>query len=255
MKLVASAIVRNELGRYLDPWLEHLAEFCDGIVVLDDASTDGTFGRAMTHPAVTRIMQPADGPVFDRHEGQARQALLDLTLGEDPTHVLAIDADEFVSDGPALRAALEEDSRSLVWTVEMEEAWELDGDCICIRQDGGWRPHGVPVVYRVASERRGPLAGLWRIENKALACGRVPLAVSRSPQRTNAGVSLLHFGWANEGARRARYERYMRIDGGRYHAKAHLESILGPWELAGRPWPPGLEAYRAQITKVVTNAA
>lgn len=252
MKLVASAIVRNERARYLEPWFAHLREFCDEVVVSDDASDDGTAKLLFVGGATVLRSEKQE---FDEHEGRARQTLLDFTLAQEPTHVLAIDADEFVSDGPALRAALEEDSRSLVWTVEMEEVWELDRDCICIRQDGGWRPHGVPVVYRVASERRGPLAGLWRIENKALACGRVPLAVSRSPQRTNAGVSLLHFGWANEGARRARYERYMRIDGGRYHAKAHLESILGPWELAGRPWPPGLEAYRAQITKVVTNAA
>ncbi len=36
MKLVASAIVRNEADRYLDAWLTHLTTFCDEVRLLDD---------------------------------------------------------------------------------------------------------------------------------------------------------------------------------------------------------------------------
>lgn len=250
MKLVASAIVRNEAGRYLEPWIGHLREFVDEVVVLDDASEDVTAPLLKAWGA--RVLESAEAR-FDAHEGAARQRLLEFTLAQEPTHVLAIDADEFVTDGALLRAALEADARSQVWTLEMEEVWELDGECLCVRVDGAWRPHGVPVMYRVDLGRPGAGEALWRIENRPLACGRVPLAVSRSPQRTNAGVSLLHFGWANEAARQARYDRYMRIDGGRYHRRDHLESILGPWQLAGRPWPERLTRYRAAIEDASTR--
>ncbi len=252
MRLVASVIVRNERGRYLDPWVAHLREFTDGIVLLDDASDDNTgdlFALAHARPGDIVGMSPT--PLFDVHEGQARQKLLDLTFEADPTHILAIDADEFIADGPALRATLEADERSDVWTLEMSEVWEIDMEdgCLCLREDGGWRTHPVPILYRAPPK---PREGLWRIENRALACGRVPLAVSRSPYRTPAGT-ILHFGWANPHQRQARYDRYMSIDGGQFHNRAHLESIMQPPELHGVGWPAGLAEYLDAITRAATR--
>ena len=83
MKLAAMMMVGpGEQDRYLPLVLAALDRFCDVIVT-------------------------EDGHDFFDHEGRARQRLLEKTMAADPSHILAIDADEFVTDGPALRKACE----------------------------------------------------------------------------------------------------------------------------------------------------
>lgn len=248
MKLVASMIVRNELGRYLEPCVNHLLEFCDEIVVLDDHSDDGTLNWLQSRGARVQPLRHNSEPEFFKHEGRARQMLLEWTLSRQPTHVLAVDADEFVSNGEELRHRLTVDGRSQAWTLAMEEVWELDGDCLCVREDGGWRTHPVPSAWKVPRV----MDATWKIMNRALACGRVPTAVTHRLQQLTApsGSELLHFGWANQPEREARHHRYAIADGGRYHASAHLDSIL--WDdarvaLRGREWPAALKPYRAAV--------
>lgn len=243
MKLVASLIVRNEADRYLEPCLDHLAEFCDEVVVLDDGSDDGTPEIAAS--AGVNLLR-SEAPEFDAHEGRARQTLLAYTLAQEPTHILAIDADEFIDDGLKLREQIEHSQRLVgVWHLRMEEIWELDGDCLCIREDRLWRSHNQPIVWRA-------LEGVkWQIADKALASGRVPPAAWQARSRHLNNRSVLHFGWANESTRQARYDRYMRIDCGRFHRDDHLRSIMLPPEqimLRGRPWPAALEAHRESIS-------
>lgn len=254
MKLVASMIVKDELGRYLEPCVGHLLEFCDEVRILDDGSTDAAFTRWSEWGNPRVHVHHRSRSTFFEHEGRARNELLGWTLRADPTHVLAIDADEFVSDGPALRAAIERAPTAAALTLRMEEVWKLAGDCLCVREDGGWRPHPVPVLWAVPDARtlrRGQSD--WRISDRALACGREPMMVGRLARRagSDSGVDLLHFGWACAADRPARHERYAVADGGRFHANAHLQSILWPDErvvMEGRPWPEQLEPWRAAIT-------
>lgn len=227
MNLVASMMVGpGEEDRYLPQALEHLGGFCDMIQ-----------------------MQHAEPDVFYAHEGRARQALLEATLGRDPTHILAIDCDEFVSAGAAIRRACEAGRGNGVWTLPMEEVWAADERHLWTRQDGGWRAHPVPILYRVPERRDGR----WRIMDRALACGREPVYVRQlAAKALPSGASVLHFGWANRHERRARYERYEQADGGRFHTSAHLRSILDPdrkVRLRKQPWPPALEPYREALVE------
>lgn len=236
MKLVASVIVRNELDRYLAPCIDHLLEFCDEVRVLDDASTDGTdeYLQGIDRVVVARTL----GPNFFKHEGQARQRLLDFTLEGEPTHVLAIDADEFVTDGAAVRTACTR--MRDVFALNMVETWEAHDHGLCVRTDGGWWTHPVNALWRTETRRR---TGPWRIADRALACGRVPTQVNRA-RGFLVDAEILHFGWTNEQERRARYDRYAINDGGRFHRSTHLESIM--WDcdkvrLQWHEWPAGLD--------------
>lgn len=240
-------IIRNELHRYLEPCLDHLLEFCDEIRIVDDSSTDGwedalasTRSRSTVRHAgaVDRNAKPA----FHLH-ADARNQLLRFALESDATHILAIDADEFITDGQLLRQACEQNADA--FSVEIAEAWELDGECICTREDGGWRSHPINCVWRTDRFRGQALA----LADRGHATGRVPDVVHRS-RAVPAGVSLLHFGWVNEAEREERYRRYAEGDGGRFHASSHIQSILhrAPM-LQGRPWPPSLEPYRAAIER------
>lgn len=218
----------GEQERYLPFVLKSLAGFCDDVIL-------------------------GDGQDFFAHEGRARQRLLETVLAEDPTHILAIDADELVTDGWALRAAAE--SGCPIQTLWLEEIWGADEAGLNVRMDGGWRSHGAPVCFRVPDQ----LDDTWRIQDRELACGREPMAV-RSLMAQDcyeySGVGLLHFGWANVGERAARYERYHVADNGRFHARAHLESIMWPDErvtVERREWPAELDGMKAALVARVAR--
>jgi len=251
MKLVASMIVRNESERYIDLVARHLAGFVDEIRVLDDGSTDGTGDYLRT---VGAIVEDNDGPSFDEYEGAARQRLLQHTMRGEPDWILAIDADEFVGDPYRLRAAIEEDSGRFgppAYKLTMEEVWGASEQTLAIRTDGGWRPHGCPILFRVPRSPQERRQG-WKINPKRLASGREPMSVRRNyGLARESGSEILHFGWAREDERRPRYERYAELDGGRYHANSHLESTMWPVErmrFVTKAWPDGLQPFAAEIS-------
>lgn len=255
MKLVAALVVKNEIDRYLVECIGHLRQFADRIVVLNDGSTDqtGEFLDGNADDVLTvHHVDPEDG-FFSGHEGRKRQHLLDLTMNELPDWVLNIDADEFVTDPEALRAYMAGPRQ--VGTLAMEEIWEVEDDHLSIRMDGGWRPHPVPCFW--AARLHGQRGRALRIADKALACGREPEVVRRYFQRSRpTGSSILHFGWANESARQSRYDRYVTADGGKFHANAHLDSIMWPDEkvtLEEREWPLCLDRYRDIISTVANT--
>lgn len=247
MNLVASLIVHNELDRYLIPCVDHLLEFCDEVVILDDGSSDGTFQYFSDEPNIVIDYQERG---FYEHEGRARQALIDLTLTRNPTHVLAIDADEFISNGMALRDILDHYPLTPAWTLCMQEIWKAN-EYLWSREDGGWCSHDVAGVWLPELIKNHSIA------NRALACGRVPQEVDHLAGRRYtqyAGESILHFGWTCEADRAERYHRYVQHDGGQFHASAHLQSIMWPDErvqLQRLNWPGHLMGF---FTKLRTRA-
>lgn len=251
MKIVASLIVKNELGRYLEPCVASLAEFCDEIVMLDDGSDGalneylGCFGDAAKK---VYLFRDGDDSAFFEHEGRARQRLLDLTLMREPSFVLAIDADEFLSNGALVRHACEQGHDA--YGMTMFECWSATDERLCIRVDGGWKPSRVPALWRVPNRSDG-----LRIADRALACGRVPTSIDRRGA-VPIDADILHFGWSNESERVARHHRYAVADGGRFHRSAHLDSILFGCErveLERMGWPAGLLPYRDAILARVTS--
>lgn len=256
MKLIASIIVRNELGRYLELCVAALLEFCDEVRVLDDYSSDGTYEWLISGTQVARGVSAIAnfGEKFYEHEGRARGRLLDFTLSGNPTHVLSIDADEFVGDGRAIRAAIDMDDEQPVWTLAMSEVWKADARSLWLRRDGGWRVHNAPVLWRVPKR----LDTTWRIKDVALACGREPMAVrAQFRHALKTGTEILHFGWANVDERQARYERYVEHDDGQFHNKRHLDSIMYPDRrvaLTRHDWPRDLIGRRDAILECVERA-
>lgn len=248
MNLVANLIVRNELDRYLIECIDLLLGFCDLVAVYDDGSTDGTSEAlaGMDRVQVTSAFQSS----FYRHEGAARQRALSIALEHNPTHILAIDGDELIGDGEILREAIENSPHVAVWTLCMQEVWGCDAHELLIRQDGGWKAHPVPILYRVES------GAPYEIPQRAMASGRVPL-FRRGLGQVFSHVSILHMGWARVAEREARHARYVEHDGGRFHAGAHLDSII--WgddrvTLNECPWPAGMPATtRASVAAKVAR--
>lgn len=246
MKLVASVMVGpGERDRYLDLCVQHLLSYCDEVVCRCEA-----YEEEALLARTDAVVFGADAPMFE-HEGNARQQLLEQTLSREPTHVLTIDADEFVTDGQKLRRAVES-SHVPVLTARMVEVWKAFDECLCVRTDGGWRPHPITAVWEVQQ-------GVgYRIADRQLACGREPTHVREVGRRRSmpSGVDILHFGWTNPYERAARIRRYEIHDGGRFHADAHLQSIGWPDELVAMrstTWPPGLDKLREPLLDRATG--
>jgi len=243
MRLVASMIVKDELKRYLPLAVGHLLTYVDEIRVLDDGSTDGTFDWLRGQKRVEVLRNP--GPHFFEHEGLARQNLFNWTLQGLPDYVLAIDADEFVTDPTYLRASMEQGDA--VYTLSLVEAWAVSNRGIDIRVDGLWGPRKIPILYQIIRQSRH-----WRIAPKQLACGREPeQVIQRSRRATATGSTVIHFGWANENERTARAQRYYDHDNGKFHQNRHLQSIL--WtdrrvRMRRLPWPPSFAELESGLT-------
>lgn len=241
MKLVASLVCRNEVGRYLPLVLDNLLGFCDAVAVLDDASDDGTREFLIDDRDVRVHVFTQGEATFYQHEGRTRQALLASTLMLAPTHVLNVDCDELVDDGQRLRALLIEQPDVPVWSLIIEEVWKVGRRALQIREDGGWRSHPLNVLWKVP-----PSISDLKIMDRRLACRRVPTAVWQQTGKPT-GVGLLHFGWANPAERGTRYNRYQQHDKGRFHASSHLRSIMLPEQrmrFRRRGWPEGTEFDR-----------
>ena len=238
MKLVASMIARNEMGRYLKLVIPHLLTFVDEIRIVDDGSDDGTYEWLSGEPVVLRRNTQS---VFDDDEGIARHQCFEWTLAGKPTHILAIDCDEFVSDGVKLRAAVEDDPDMAVWTLLVCEVWEATPESLWLRTEQTWLPTRSPILYRAPDA----VSNVWRIPPRKLASGREPSGVVMeyvAGNKIDLAVDLLHFGWANASERKARYRRYAEGDGGEFHAGSHIESILDEdVRLEAVAWPDSLD--------------
>jgi glycosyltransferase involved in cell wall biosynthesis len=248
VKLVASMIVRNELGRYLELCIEHLLTYCEEIRILDDGSDDGSDEYFALQVAMGRPVwvKQNPGPSFYEYESKARNELLAWTMEGVPDYVLSIDADEFVGNPERLLVSMR--SHHAAYRLEMEEVWGADRDGLDIRVDGKWGPRPSPILWAAPSpDKLG--TKLWSIPDRKLACGREPFAVRRSGARP-ARTAVFHFGWANRAERAGRFERYMVHDKGEFHANTHLQSIMWPDELVStvrNAWPQGLSELSARL--------
>ncbi|MDH4038577.1 MAG: glycosyltransferase family 2 protein [Candidatus Krumholzibacteria bacterium] len=257
MKVVAGLLTHNEADRYVDLVAAQLASVAH-VVVVDDASTDSTpyILRDLAIDSQITVHQNTER-VFFKHEGRCRQHLMNMVLAESPDAILAIDADELLSNPLAVTAAVDAMTPGVLhaWSLPMQEIWKADDNALWVRSDGGWKQHHVPVLYSVPPDAHT----MFRINDKALACGRQPQIINQlalARKATPIPCEILHFGWTRESERRQRWERYATHDGGRFHANQHIQSIMYPdrkVRLTRRDWPDALLPIKQQILERVNR--
>jgi hypothetical protein len=249
MKLVATMMcAKVETDRYLHAAVAHALGYCDEIVLTFDGvkprpENDWTLGLTWGDDDV-RVISHWSHVGFFEHEGRCRQQGLDVAMERDPTHILAIDADEFVSDGTLLRMNVQARPEVATWSLCMQEVWKADADGLTLRSDGQWVERDVPILYRPDSIPKA----LLQMPDKALASGRTPVRLSQP--RAHTCTAILHFGWTRLEERQRRYDRYVQHDGGRFHASAHLDSIMWPdsrLRFTGRDWPASLLPVKDRV--------
>ncbi|WP_427179729.1 glycosyltransferase [Paenibacillus sp. TC-CSREp1] len=227
-KLTAMLQVRNEQGRYLEEVLHDLSEFVDEIVIVDDASTDGTPDICSAFPKVVRL-EVLEKPLF-AEEWRLRNALWQAAVSTDPDWLLSVDADELYSSEAkrAIRKLINQDYADW-FAFRFYDMW---GGRTHYREDELWSVHKRHTATLV---RYMPgYSYFYPQQNHHVP--RLPLSCTVLPG-VHTELKVQHLGWAGSLEDRVRkYLRYKRIDPhGEWGNLAQYESILDP-EPRLLPW-------------------
>jgi glycosyltransferase involved in cell wall biosynthesis len=91
-RLIVPLRVKNA-QLFIDDWLNCYEKLADGIVVVDNGSTDGTYEKLKAHPKVLAIERTEE---FD--EGRDIKMLLELARAQAPDWLLTVDVDEIFEE-------------------------------------------------------------------------------------------------------------------------------------------------------------
>lgn len=215
MRIIGQMIGHNEADRYLEDVLEHLTPLVDQVVFTDDGSDDATYIIARDMGAsVIRIEES----IFEHDESALRQISWEHVgmFASEGDWVLSIDCDEKLYGADRLRDVLPQLTQSVVM-VKFCHMWN-DTD---FRVDKAWKPDWQPRLFKYYRE--------GNMMRRALACGQYPTYVTqmvRDKKAIDLGMRMQHLGYLKDEDKLAKFEKYMRIDGGKFHSLRHLESIV-----------------------------
>lgn len=222
MRLIAQMVVRNEEGRYLREVLDHTSQFVDKIVVTDDFSDDNTAQICADHGAE---VQQTERNMFVENEGALRSKAWEFleNFAEPGDWILALDADELFYP-VKLREWMQ--TRYSVLGITFYHMWTETH----YRVDGAWGP--------TISSRMFKFIPGGKFKDRTLACGSEPTYVSDFVRRRDFAphtrFKMKHLGYLLDKDKEVKYERYSLLDGGRFHSKRHIDSIITEPQLA--PW-------------------
>jgi len=217
-KIIANMIGRNESDKYLHRVLGRLRTQVDTIVFTDDCSDDDTAEIAASYDAhVFKMNQPT----FKVHEGALRQQSwinLESVLDGDDYFVLAIDCDEMLYETTVSLEDLAQQDRYPVISIEFYHMWNENQ----FRIDKAWKPHPSTRFFRYFPG--GTFA------QRQLACGSEPTYVPDLARRgqfmADSGLVMKHLSYIEDADKKDKYDRYMALDGGAFHANTHIQSIM-----------------------------
>jgi len=214
-RIIANMIGRDEVGRYLEKVLTELQVHVDEIVFTDDGSKDNTFVLAK-HLGCDVIR--LDDSIFETNESLLREISWDhlRSVADEGDWIISIDADEILFPPAPIRELLLNTNKSVVM-AEFYHMWNQTH----YRVDKAWKPDCQPRIFKFYRE--------GHIMKRSLACGQYPTYVKqmiRDGKTEDLGIKMQHWGYARDEDKVAKFDKYMRIDGGKFHSLSHLESIV-----------------------------
>ncbi|MGE5234403.1 MAG: glycosyltransferase family 2 protein [Acidobacteriota bacterium] len=238
-RLLAVVHFRDEI-RYLPDFLRNVAPQVDGIVALDDGSSDGSAELMAAHPAVLEVLRPAPRQPHSFDETRNRRLLCPAAARHGADWLIGVDADERLEDDFRRRAARAiaraERSGTTALSVIIREIWD---DPRTWRADGAWGRKRHARLFRWRPDAvfdPRPLHGHW-----------APLDSQRDGGFAEADVILYHLRMLRRADRVARRARWEAIDPRHEHQSigyAHLTDETG---LRLEPLPAG-RGYRPLAT-------
>ena len=213
----------GEAKRYLPQVLDRALLWADQLhVTLDVEAGHSEYDVAKSY--ATHVDRATTS--FQDHEGRFRfeaWRLLELLEPSGEDFIVCLDADEVIVDHQIMDTAVREYPGHQI-LFQFHEMW-TDTQ---FRTDGFWKPYNAGIMF--------PYRPGGHFVDRPLACGREPTYVANLPRSRVVG-DILHYGYLKPEDRQYKYDRYMRLDGGKYHDLGHLKSIIAPPELV--TWKKG----------------
>lgn len=203
VRLIVLLAVRNQ-AHFLPAFLRNVSPHADGIVALDDGSTDGSAELLESSPDVLEVVRvPPDRPAWD--EVGNHRALVAAGLRHGADWLLSVDADERLERSFRARAeAAIRRGRPLgigAFAVRMMELWD---DPNTFRADGIW---GHKTRARLFRARKDHV-----FDDRELHGHKASTADRHLGEFPLADLNLYHLGMLSAEDRRARRQRYEVAD-------------------------------------------
>lgn len=229
-RLVTTMIVGNEKGRYLPESLVWALARCEKVVIVDDASTDGTKEVlemfANYYPDKISLYRNETSQ-FKKDEHIARESLHHKALKEAATHIIPLDADEELSQ----RYDTAKDellSTTDAWDFPIVHLWS---DREHYRVDNMWGQQSNVRLYAVKWER------FQDFYCQPLHCGSAPIYAYECKVKRD-DVALIHKGWIRREDFERKKKRNTEIDpSGYWEPQGHWYSdpVISPFKDDGNP--------------------
>jgi glycosyltransferase involved in cell wall biosynthesis len=216
VRLLAVIAVRDGM-RHLPGFLRNVPPQVDGIVALDDGSTDGTAELLERHPAVLELIRrPSDRPVWD--EVGNHRALVAGALRHGAEWILSIDADERLERDFRARAerVISRGNRLglSAYAIRLRELWDDPGQ---YRADGIWGRKMMARLFRARVDHE--------FDPSLVHGQKAPLQARRNGRFPAADLTIYHLGMLHSDDRAARRARYERSDPDRRWQKIGYEYL------------------------------
>ena len=202
-RLLAVIAFRDE-GRFLDGWLRNVAPQVDGIIALDDGSSDGGPRLLRECPGVLELLHnPPDRPGWDQTGNHRRLVAAALRHGAE--WIIALDADERLERDFRERAErVIRRGRPLGFTafgVHFRELWDTPR---FFRADGIWGRKTQPRFFAARPDHR--------FDERPVHGAKAPLQGKVDGRFPIADLIVYHLRMVRKEDREARRRRNERLD-------------------------------------------
>jgi len=200
-KLIGLLLFRNEM-RFLPGYFENVTPHVDGLIALDDGSSDGSGDFVRRQPILLDLITHSEDDRRDWNEGAKRRVLIEAAMSLHPCWFLALDADERVERHFRRRANREirrADAKGVsAYALRLRELWDNPDT---YRVDGIWGNKRRARLFASRPDREfddRKLHGRW-----------APRDAAPFP---HVDLIIYHLRMIDRADRRARHAKYAELD-------------------------------------------
>jgi glycosyltransferase involved in cell wall biosynthesis len=230
-RLIALVQFRNEM-RFLPGLFCNLLPHVDGIVALDDGSTDGSLQFVRRQDKVLDIIETERRFGGEWDEPENHRLLVTTALPFGPDWLFAIDADERVERDFRTRAEAEFDRADRenhgAYAVQIRETWDREDQ---IRVDGWFGKKNKATLFRARPDHL--------FDEKRVHCQWAPLNDYPAANYPQADLYVYHQRMLHRSDRELRKQRYEELDPNREYQSIGYDYLTDETGLELAPLPEG----------------